>query len=128
MLPWSPSTYGRIGTAFDTIFSLSIRIALASLVAFIVSEYLDVLVFFRFRQDMRTFWIASFVSNLISQFLDTTIFMIIAFYGVFSDERILMMALPWWLYKVTMGFLYSPISYFILKKFQNATNISRNSQ
>jgi queuosine precursor transporter len=128
MLPWSPSTYGRIGTAFDTIFGLSIRIALASLVAFIVSEYLDVLVFFRFRQDVRTFWVASLVSNLVSQFLDTVLFMVIAFYGVFSDERILMMAIPWWLYKVTMGLLYSPISYFILKRFQHATNISRNPQ
>ena len=49
MIPWSSHTYARIGDAYDQIFSLSIRVAIASLLAFSLSEYLDVLVFFRFK-------------------------------------------------------------------------------
>jgi uncharacterized PurR-regulated membrane protein YhhQ (DUF165 family) len=45
---------------------------------------------------------ASFFSNLVSQLIDTAVWMSIAFYGVFSIEQIVMMALPWWLYKVSM--------------------------
>jgi uncharacterized PurR-regulated membrane protein YhhQ (DUF165 family) len=43
--------------------------------------------------------------------------MSIAFYGVFSIEQIVMMALPWWLYKVSMWVLYMPLSYLALSYF-----------
>lgn len=40
--------------------------------------------------------------------------MSIAFVGVFAPEKILTMAIPWWIYKVLGGFIYTLISYFIL--------------
>lgn len=113
-LPWASQSYGRIGVAYDTLFALSIRIVCASLIAFLVSEYLDVLVFFRLKNQKQSFWLASFFSNLASQLLDTMIFMTIAFVGFYDTEKILMMALPYWLYKVSMGVLYMPFSYLAL--------------
>jgi uncharacterized integral membrane protein (TIGR00697 family) len=101
-LPWASQSYGRIGAAYDTLFTLSIRIVLASLIAYLISEYLDVLVFFRFKNQKKSFWLASFFSNLVSQLLDTMIFMTIAFAGFYNTEQILMMGLPYWLYKVSM--------------------------
>jgi queuosine precursor transporter len=114
LLPWSAQTYARVGEAYETIFSLSIRISMASLCAFFASEYLDVLVFFRFKNQKSTFWMASFFSNLVSQLLDTVIFMTIAFLGFYDIEKILMMALPLWIYKVSMGVMYMPFSYLAL--------------
>ncbi len=116
-LPWASQSFGRIWVAYDTLFSLSIRIVLASLIAFLISEYLDVLVFFRLKNQKKSFWLASFFSNLTSQFLDTTIFMTIAFLGFYDPEKILMMALPYWLYKVSMWVLYMPFSYLALSYF-----------
>jgi uncharacterized integral membrane protein (TIGR00697 family) len=101
-LPWASQSYGRIGVAYETIFTLSIRIVFASLVAFLISEYLDVVVFFRFKNQKKSFWLASFFSNLVSQFLDTILFMCIAFLGFYDIEKILMMGIPYWLYKVSM--------------------------
>jgi queuosine precursor transporter len=101
-LPWASQSYGRVGVAYDTLFTLSIRIVFASLIGFLVSEYLDVIVFFRLKNKKSSFWLASFFSNLVSQFLDTIIFMSIAFVGFYDTEKILMMALPYWLYKVSM--------------------------
>ncbi len=115
VLPWSTQTFDRIGDAYETIFSLSIRVGIASLVAFFLSEYLDVLVFFHFKNQKRSFWLASFFSNLVSQLIDSTVFMFIAFYGFFDTEQIIMMTLPWWIYKVSMGVIYMPFSYLALK-------------
>lgn len=114
ILPWSEASYSRIGSAYDMIFTLSWRISIASLLAFFVSEYIDVIIFFLGKRLWDNFFFASTLSNLVSQALDTGVFMIIAFTGVFSPEKILMMAIPWWIYKVLGGIAYTPISYFIL--------------
>ncbi len=117
VLPWSSATYDRIGSAYDTIFSLSWRVSIASLLAYFLSEYIDVIVFFTVKKFTKNFFIASTLSNIVSQAIDTAVFMTIAFAGVFSPEKILMMAIPWWIYKVLGGLMYTPISYSILSLF-----------
>ena len=79
LFPWSPSTYSRIGEAYDTIFSLSIRVSIASLLAYFLSEYTDVVVFFATKKLTSNFFIGSTLSNIISQAIDTAVFMSIAF-------------------------------------------------
>jgi queuosine precursor transporter len=99
--------------SYNTIFGVSLRIAIASLVAFIVGEYQDVLAFFFFRDRLgaKNFWLRSNLSNLWSQFLDTVLFMMIAFYGVYSNEALIKLIITWWAFKVAMGVVYTPISY-----------------
>ena len=113
-LPWSDSSYTRIWLAYDTIFSLSWRMGLASICAFFLSEYIDVIIFFAVKKIFSNFFIASTLSNIVSQAIDTVVFMTIAFAWVFSPEKILMMAIPWWIYKVLGWVAYTPISYCIL--------------
>lgn len=111
-LPWSADgLWAKEG--YNLIFGISARIALASLVAFAVAEYQDVVTFFFFRnrQGEKKFWLRSFLSNLWSQLLDTTLFMFIAFAGVYSWKTLASIILTWWLYKVAMGALYTPLSY-----------------
>ncbi|MFA5109147.1 MAG: queuosine precursor transporter [Patescibacteria group bacterium] len=111
-LPWSPSGLWA-KESYDTIFSISFRMSLASLLAFVVAEYQDVIAFFFFKNKLgdKAFWLQSNLSNLWSQLLDTLIFMFIAFLGVYSIKTIILMSIPWWLYKVTMGIFYTPLSY-----------------
>ncbi len=116
-LPWSPATFSRIGTAYDEVFALSLRMGIASLAAFFFSEYVDVAVFFFVKKFTSNFFVRSTLSNIVSQAIDTAVFMTIAFIWVFSPEKIIMMALPWWIYKVLWWVLYTPISYFILSLF-----------
>lgn len=101
--------------SYETIFGISMRIAVASLVAYAIAQYQDVLSFFFFKQLFgKFFWLRSNLSNLWSQFLDTTIFMLIAFYGVYETNVLISIILTWWLYKVAMGILYTPLSYLAL--------------
>jgi hypothetical protein len=111
-LPWSKDGLWA-QTGYNLIFGISVRIAIASLVAFIVAEYQDVVAFFFFRDKLGTkrFWLRSLLSNLWSQLIDTTLFMLIAFVGIYSWQTMFSIIITWWLYKVAMGAIYTPLSY-----------------
>lgn len=115
-MPWSDSGMW-VKEGYNQVFGVSIRIAVASLIAFIIAEYQDVFSFFFFRKKWgsRLFWLRSLLSNLWSQLLDTVIFMVIAFAGVYSTETLISVIISWWLYKVVMGTLYVPFSYIGLR-------------
>jgi len=111
-LPWSSEgLWAREG--YNQMFGVSIRIAVASLLAFVIAEYQDVLSFFFWKKKLgeKYFWLRSNLSNFWSQFLDTVIFMVVAFAGIYETKTLISIILSWWLYKVAMGFLYTPLSY-----------------
>ncbi len=111
-LPWS-TTNEKMPEAYALIFGVSLRMSLASLLAFFIAEYQDVLAFFFFKKLLRGrfFWLQSNLSNIWSQLLDTLIFMFVAFAGIYPVKTIILASLPWWLYKVAMGLAYTPLSY-----------------
>ncbi|MFA6257209.1 MAG: queuosine precursor transporter [Candidatus Paceibacterota bacterium] len=112
VLPWAKEGLWA-KESYNIIFGVSGRIALASLVAFIVAEYQDVFTFFFVRAKLgpRLFWLRSFLSNLWSQLLDSALFMVIAFAGIYEPKTLVSIIITWWLYKVAMGLLYTPLSY-----------------
>ncbi len=115
-LPWAQEgLWAKEG--YNLVFGLSGRMAVASLVAFVVAEYQDVFTFFFIRDKIgsKFFWLRSFLSNLWSQLLDTIIFMTIAFVGVYPTKTLISIILTWWLYKVLMGLAYTPLSYLGIK-------------
>ncbi len=98
--------------AYGTIFGVSARFALASLIAYAVGEYQDVLSFFFIKSRVaKYFWLRSTLSNLWSQLFDTVLFMTIALYGVYPNPKLFTLIISWWLFKVLMGILYTPLSY-----------------
>lgn len=111
-MPWSADG-AWVQQGYDQIFGVSIRIAVASLAAFAIGEYQDVFSFFFFRAKLgsKYFWLRSNLSNLWSQFLDTVIFMVIAFAGVYENDTLISIIITWWLYKFAMGLLFTPLSY-----------------
>jgi queuosine precursor transporter len=114
-----PSTrFASTEAAYDQIFGLSARIAAASLTAFIIAEFTDLLVFqkIRARLGKKALWFRNNVSNIISQFLDTVVFMTLAFWAFnrpFGDNVSFLwsLILPYWLLKCTMSFLVTPFVY-----------------
>lgn len=111
-VPWSEDgAWAKEG--YNQIFGISARIAIASIVAFFIAQYQDVFTFFFFKNKFkgRFFWLRSLLSNLWSQLLDTVIFTLIAFVGIYATDVLIGIIIPWWLYKVAMGALYTPLSY-----------------
>jgi uncharacterized integral membrane protein (TIGR00697 family) len=121
-MPWSPRGEW-VHEGYNQVFGISIRIAVASLAAFLIAQYQDVVAFFLFKKFFgeRLFWLRSNLSNLWSQFLDTVIFSLIAFAGVYEWSLLVSITISWWLYKVFMGFLYTPLSYAALYLLRDKT-------
>lgn len=121
-LPWAHEGLWA-QASYNQIFGISARIAFASLAAFGIAEYQDVLSFFFLRErfGQRHFWLRSLLSNVWSQLLDTVIFMTIAFLGVYDTRTLLTLILTWWLFKVAMGFLYTPLSYLGIRWLKSGT-------
>lgn len=99
--------------SYNTVFGVSMRISIASLVAFIIGEYQDVIMFFLVKNRLgdKNFWLRSTISNIWSQLLDSSLFMTIAFFGVFPNAVLIKLIVTLWLFKVAVGVLYTPISY-----------------
>lgn len=104
--------------AYDTIFGLSARIAAASLTAFALAEFMDVLIFVKIRKLLgkKALWLRNNVSNFASQFIDTSVFMFLAFYAFdkgFGDNFAFLtsLILPYWLLKCFMSVIETPLVY-----------------
>lgn len=121
-LPWDPAGEW-VHQSYNTIFGISLRIAIASLVAYAVAEYQDVISFFFFRKwfGETKFWLSSNLSNLWSQLLDSILFMVIAFAGVYPTPVLIRIIITWWLFKFAMGFVYTPLSYIGIKLLRDKT-------
>ena len=126
--PWAQSSLWVKG-GYNQIFGLSARFSIASLLAFVIAEYQDVISFFFFKKytGESKFWLRSNLSNVWSQLLDTIIFSSIAFLGVYPFGTIVSIIIPWWIFKVFMGFLYTPLSYLGIHilKGKNIANENR---
>ncbi len=117
VLPPSARFAEREG-AYDTIFRQSARIAFSSLAAFAIAEFMDVFIFVKIRERLgaKALWLRNNVSNIISQFLDTTIFMFLAFYAfdkpIAGNAAFLFgLILPYWLLKCFMSVIETPFVY-----------------
>jgi queuosine precursor transporter len=105
-------------TAYDLIFGTSARIAFASLVAFTVAIILDLLIFVKIRQRLgkSKLWLRNNASNFLAQFVDTVVFMTLAFYSldIGFDANVTFLwslILPYWLIKCSMSIIETPLVY-----------------
>lgn len=127
VMPWSKEGLWAYD-GYNLIFSVSARMSIASLLAFAIAEYQDVFSFFFFKKKIgsKHFWLRSNLSNIWSQFLDSIIFTIVAFAGIYSIPTMIAMTIPWWIYKVFMGFLFTPLSYLAIYLLKDKENQNAN--
>lgn len=114
--------FEKTEAAYDAIFSVSARIAAASLTAFAIAEFLDVAIFIRIRKQLgkKALWLRNNASNFIAQLFDTVIFMALAFYAFdkpLSDNVpfLLSLMIPYWLLKCFMSLIETPFVYLGVK-------------
>ncbi len=100
--------------AYQQVFSKSLRIMIASLIAFFLAERFDVYVFSKIREKLgqKRLWLRNNFSNFLGQLFDTTIFMFLAFYTPGSVGFIISLIWPYWLLKCFMSVIETPLTYF----------------
>jgi uncharacterized integral membrane protein (TIGR00697 family) len=103
--------------AFGRIFGQGLWIIAGSLIAFLIGQLIDVLVFHRIRKATGEgkIWLRATGSTLVSQFIDSFIVLIIAFYiGADWDlVRVLAIGVVNYIYKFTMAILLTPVIYLV---------------
>jgi len=102
--------------AYQTIFGTSLRIMLASIVAFILAQLQDVFIFEKIRQATKGkwLWLRTNLSTFASEVVDTTVFMYIAFYMItpkFDALFVLKMIIPYLILKIVFAALITPAVY-----------------
>ncbi len=112
-------------SAYQWIFGVSMRMALASLIAFGASDFLDIYIFSKIRKafGQKRLWLRNNVSNIISQAIDTILFMTIAFYaidkGVGENVAFLLsISLPYWILKCCASIIETPFVYLGIRRLK----------
>jgi len=111
----SETSLSNMDLAFKKIFGQGLWIIVGSLVAFLVGQILDVLVFHKIRKwtGEGKVWLRATGSTLVSQFIDSFIVLIIAFYiGADWDlSRVLAIGSVNYIYKFLVAILLTPFIY-----------------
>ncbi|MBN2503882.1 MAG: queuosine precursor transporter [Bacilli bacterium] len=102
--------------ALNTIFGFMPRIVLGSLVAFLISQFLDVNLFQKIKNLLpsnKFLWVRNNGSTAISQLVDTLIFVPIAFLGIYEFEVVWQIFVSTYLIKLLVAVLDTPFLYFM---------------
>ncbi len=108
-----PAPFYKDQDAFQKIFGLSSRIVTASLIAYLVSQTSDVTLFHFWRGVTKTrhLWIRNNLSTMTSQIVDTVLFILIAFYGIYPLRDCLHLIGGQYLFKFAFALLDTPFVY-----------------
>ncbi len=101
---------------YSLIFGATLRMMVASIIAFLISQSHDVWAFHFWKRKTRGrfLWLRNNASTIVSQLIDTTVFMFIAFYKInpkFNVYFIITLIIPYWLLKVGFALLDTPFVY-----------------
>ena len=112
--------YTEMNDAYTSIFNGSLRIMVASVVAFLLAQFHDVWAFefWKKKTKGKMLWLRNNLSTFVSQGIDTFVFMMIAFYHVtpkFTFGFIISLAIPYYLFKIGFAVLDTPFVYLGVK-------------
>jgi uncharacterized integral membrane protein (TIGR00697 family) len=112
-----PSVAGAPNVAeFNTVFGFVPRIVAASLVAYLVGEFVNsfVLAKMKLRSGGKKLWQRLVASTLLGEAIDTTIFCMVAFYGLITSSQMVNYILVGIVFKVTVETLMLPVTYRVI--------------
>lgn len=116
---YTPSSADTLSPAIRTVFSSTPRLMLASFIGFAVSQKFDVFLYHKWWEittkrsgDSTAFlWLRNNGSTLISQIINTLIFNITAFYGVYDNATLLSIIASSYIIYIVTSLADTPIVY-----------------
>lgn len=99
--------------AFAKVFGQGQRIIIASIIAFLLGQLVDVFVFQKLKHitGSKYLWLRATGSTLVSQFIDSFVVLYIAFSGIFSIGQINAIGITNYIYKFSVAILLTPVIY-----------------
>jgi uncharacterized integral membrane protein (TIGR00697 family) len=102
--------------AYDTILGFTRRLLIASFAGYLVGEFVNSIVLARLKvlTAGRWLWTRTISSTVVGQFVDTGIFILIAFGGVIPNDQLRSVFIDAWLVKVAYEVIATPLTYKIV--------------
>ncbi len=115
-----PATDWGHQAAYEVILGLTPRIVLASLLAYLVGEFLNssIIAKMKIRMQGKHFALRAIVSTLVGQGADTIIFVLVAFTGIFSWPVIVSIIISNYIFKVGIEVIFLPITSHVVRWFK----------
>ena len=107
--------------AYEIIFGQTLRFSIASILAFAVSDILDVIIFCKLRDKLKwkSLWLSTNLSNFISEGIDGALFVYLAMYvpgdiSFWAGNHAFLwgVILPYWVFRCAMSILATPFVYW----------------
>ena len=114
-------------SAYEILLGKNFRFVLASMAAYLVSQYVDVYIFSSIKKVTKSKqkWLRNNLSTASSQLLDTSIFISIAFIG--TVPNIWMMILSQFVVKLIIALVDTPIFYLLTREKTNTVAVNHAS-
>ncbi|RKQ49518.1 hypothetical protein BXY85_0507 [Roseivirga pacifica] len=104
-----------INYAFEKVLTQGLNIIFASLVAFVIGQFVDVFVFHKLRRitGKKKIWLRATGSTLVSQLIDSFVVLFVAFYflGPWSITQVLAVGITNYIYKFVIAVGLTPLLY-----------------
>jgi queuosine precursor transporter len=114
---------GDYNEAYRLVFGQGLWIIIGSLVAFLVGQLVDVMVFHKIKAATGEgkIWLRATGSTLISQFIDSFVVLFIAFYigAGWKLSTVLAIGIMNYIYKFTLAILLTPVIYMVHHWIEN---------
>lgn len=114
-LHFIPSSVDSSQDALATIFNVVPRIALGSIIAYIIGQHLDVMIFNLIKKVFssdKTFIVRAYGSTIISNIIDTALFVSIAFLGTMPNSAVFEIFITTYLLKLISTIFNVPFGYW----------------
>lgn len=113
IVQYLPSEYDTVHEGMQIMFAFAPRIIVASMLAYLVSQFHDIWVYnFIWRKTgQKWLWLRNNGSTWISQLIDSVIFAVVAFIGTFPFSVVLQIILSTYLLKILVALLDTPFMY-----------------
>lgn len=118
--------------AYDAILGLTPRIVLASLFAYFCGEFSNsfILAKMKIATNGKWLWTRTIGSTVVGELVDSTLFIMIAFWGVLPGTVLLTLIVSNYIFKTAVEIVFTPITYKVisfLKKKENEDYYDRNT-
>ena len=120
-----PALDSDVQNAYERILGYTPRILAASFLAYLVGEFANsfVLAKMKIKTKGRFLWTRTIGSTLVGEGLDSTVFIIIAFGGMFSWPLIIGIILTHWLVKTGYEVVATPFTYIVVNYLKKKEGI-----
>ena len=116
-LMFKPNESDFIQPALVQIFSFFPRIVIASLIAYLISQFHDVWAFNFWKKltNKKYLWLRNNLSTMVSQLIDSLIFCVIAFWGKFPTNVFIEIVLTTYIFKWIIAAADTPFLYWAIR-------------